>query len=585
MNAMAKLKNLTSVRKNLSQISRIVMPGDTVDIPVEKAAPFVNREGWEVTFPPEPEERAEDSPLALYFLAPFGVADGYGNLAEGILLFLDRAGVRVTARHLWQLNPAGLQRRTLELLHAPLKMMTVGLCMATAGEFSRLPTAFKVGITMYESTDYRPRHPQWTWQINEMDLLLTFGCAFGGDDDWNAALLRRCGVRVPIGVVRGSGNWHFYQPEARWSPPREQGEEFVVVTWGAMSRRKAPLEMIDVFKRAFPRRKYPHCRFRIKTVAGILGDGQPGTYRPDDPRVEIISADWLPAQMVEFARGADVMLYLSHGEGIGRPPREAMAMGLPLICADNSGMRPICRPEFMTPIETRHMEPAPIGGEWAVADPDAAVEALRWHYKQREAAREKAEKGARWIARNHSPETQAQDIVRLLETADPAEAKSQQGRAWAADYAPKTDHTPAVEMLCRYVPPPARVLIFGPEAAILHLRQAGYDATRAHGVPLEAPIGGKIRPGRIQDALGQAQAAVVVVPGAHYPIRERGDEWLAELHEWERLLEATPLEIDTSTGTAGFNVAGRGTYGGDTGKDYNLFVVLPGPKVRGIAVR
>jgi glycosyltransferase involved in cell wall biosynthesis len=562
MNATAKLTNLTGVRKNLSQLGIAINPGESVPINVADAMHFVNRDGWNVHIPPEACEFMRDGKMSLYFTAPISVTDGYGNHAEGILLGLDRAGVQVTARHLWQLNPAGLQKRTLSLLQQNIiTMNAVGVCMATPGEFGRLPTPYKVGLTQYESSDYRPRHPEWTRQINEIDMLLTFGVG----DDWNVQVFRRCGVRVPIHTIRGSGNWNFYQIENRWHP--HDREEFVVTTWGMMHARKSTLEMIDVFKKAFPRHKYPGCRFKIKTVNGIIGDLPPGSYHPDDRRIEIISADWTQAQLIEFARGADLMLYLSRGEGCGRPPREAMAIGLPLICANNTGMQPICNDRYMTPVETERWVPSPIGGEWAEPDWDHAVEALRWHYEHRKAAQVKAARGAEWILRHHSPTIQAMDILLALERIDPAQATSIGDRNWVRAYQPEICHSPAVEALRQVCEPPARVAVVGSSDLSEVLELAGYETVSC----------GELQ-GSSEEILGQLQVAleapivVLGAPGSHYPV-DTG-EMLLGFHKWERLLEKE-----------NFNVAGRVAYGGDHQQDYSVFILSAAPKIRGVLVR
>lgn len=566
MNASATLTNETRVRKNLSQLGIILGPGESTSVSVNDALSFVNREGWRVHIPPEAGEFKNAGEMSLYFTAPISVTDGYGNHAEGILLGLDWAGVTLTARHLWQLNPAGLQKRTLQLLQSPIRTVNaVGLCMSTPGEFARLPTAFKVGLTQYESTDYRPVHPEWTQQINEIDLLLTFG---GTEPEWNVGVFRRCGVRVPIRVIRGSGNWHYYRTENRWKA-RER-DEFVVITWGMMHTRKSGLEMIDVFKKAFPCEKYPDCRFKVKTIGGVIGDLPAGSYRSDDERVEIISADWLPEQMVQFARCGDVMLYLSRGEGCGRPPREAMAMGLPLICADNTGMRPICDERYMSPVETKEWSPATIGGEWAEPDWDQAIEALRWHYENRDEARVKAERGAKWISRNHSPAVQANDIISALNQVDPGQAKSTQNRNWVVDYVPETDHSPAVEVVSNVCETGMRGGFSGPDDCLEALREAGFFLVSMSNV--RGTIEDVIR--SIGDGLSQTDYVVLCAPSKMYPVKVHADDVHLNFQEWERVLERARL-----------NVVGRVAYGGDYGRDYSLFVISAQSRVRGVPVR
>ena len=212
-----------------------------------------------------------------------------------------------------------------------------------------------------------------------------------------------------------------------------------------------------------------------------------------------------------------------------------------------------------------------------------AVEALRWHYEHREDAQRKAARGAAWILQHHSPAVQTSDLLAAMDDVEPREAKVARGRAWAVGYMPDTDHSPGVQALRKAVEPPAVVAVFGPERLVELLEQAGYAVTRSE-------LGGSLTGGRVNlsplyASLSSAQAVVLCMPSPMFPIRPNGNEWLGSFHEWERLLEQAGNELDTSTGTGGFNVAARAAYGGDHSKDWSLFVLVPGPKKRGVLVR
>jgi len=67
----------------------------------------------------------------------------------------------------------------------------------------------------------------------------------------------------------------------------------------------------------------------FKDILKRVGSGyniiRPAKYVLDNDRPAIIS-------------GAKMLVYPSHYEGFGMPPLEALACGLPVICADNSSL-------------------------------------------------------------------------------------------------------------------------------------------------------------------------------------------------------------------------------------------------------
>lgn len=395
-----------------------VIPRGRHDIPERVAKAIGNRPGYSF------------EPLGpnLYFLAPFRSCEGYGSQAEDLVVGWDSLGVALTVRNLWEVEPKGLHPRVLELLSRPgVGTHEVGLCFATAGEFQHLPTEYRVGLTMWETDRPAEVHPQWTWQMNELDLLLT-------PSEWCKQVWKRSNVYSPIKVVELSAAHRFYE-----APLWEQHDrkEFVVVSWAMMTVLKSPREMIGVFQKAFPRSKYPDCRLKIKTHSGWFG-GEPGDFpQVTDDRVEIINETWSFEQLVSFARSADVGLFLSKGEGWGRPGREAVALGLPSIITDNTGYGSICSSGDVVAIPTRKVVKAPscYGGDWCIPDWNAAVDSLRELYSNREVAAERALKGSERYRREYSPERVGQKILDALEgvTSKPSK-RSQLSKSWAGFY-------------------------------------------------------------------------------------------------------------------------------------------------------
>jgi len=491
----------------------------------------------------------------------------------------------------------------------------VGLCYATPGEFAKLPTDYRVGLTMYEASDPREKYPHWTWQINEVDLLLT-------PSDWCKQMWERASVYTPIKVIELSASHHFLEAEL-WKP--HDRKEFVVVSWATMTPRKSPAEMIYVFKQAFPRRKYPHCRFKIKTRANLCGSIEHDFPKLDDDRVEIINQDWTAEQMVEFARSADVAMFLSKGEGSGRPGREAMALGLPCVIADNTGYHSICKPRYVTPIRTHHTERSPLGGEWYVPDWDQSVEMLRWHYDSRKEAAEMAGNGAEWYRREHSLERICTGILEAMRnvTDKPSKQSERQKQTWGGFYpvASTKDirhiqehHKRFFEYVTGAFTKGARLLEIGIGTGAFYeeLARRGYTMTaleKDKGVIDSARASLKqvnvfpdIRAGdtfnlkghkdkadmvyhqglfehfsdadilrMIREQFKVAPRVVFSVPSAYYPTRDFGNERLMTIEDWRRIVGQ-------------FRIVHSEYYGGD-GRFHVLVDLSSESPIRGVGVR
>ena len=132
----------------------------------------------------------------------------------------------------------------------------------------------------------------------------------------------------------------------------------------------------------------PDARLEIKVnTDDVLARDGAGVAGRDD--VTIIAKDWTAHQIAAWLQSGDVLLYLSSGEGFGLMPLEAMATGLPVVCAANTGMLDYLDETVAYPVACR---PAVVetykehfGYEAVGFEPihDAAVAQLRAVYEDR----------------------------------------------------------------------------------------------------------------------------------------------------------------------------------------------------------
>lgn len=218
---------------------------------------------------------------------------------------------------------------------------------------------------------------------------------------WVADQFAEAGVTVPT-FVSGYG----VRTEV-FSPPAVDRSEhqgpFRVLAWarGLLSRKNLVMA-VKVFCAA----NLPDAVMEVKVNLDdeLTTDGMGVIGRND---VTFIKKDWSSARLANWLRSGDVLLYLSSGEGFGLMPLEAMATGLPVICAYNTGMMDYLTEQnallvpcpTMVPVSSLGMAS---GGERFGFHPDfdAAVAQLQWAYSNREAlyalGRTAAEDAKRW---------------------------------------------------------------------------------------------------------------------------------------------------------------------------------------------
>jgi len=312
--------------------------------------------------------------------------------------------------------------------------------MATPGEFVKLPTAVRIGFTMYESDNPLEIHPEWRHDCYNADMLVV-------PSEFSKEAFNSF-VDIPVEVCPLALNELYCTPTRR--KPKEDGT-FKFVTYGSLTGRKAPLELLDVFKRAFPIKEYPLVRLEFKTRLGLFGWGENMLPDNDDPRITIESGDWLPDRMLQWLLDADAMVFPSKGEGYALPPREAMATGLPTIFTANTGMLDFVNDKYNWPIPTGHLEDSPLGGVWHIADWDYLIDVMRSVYKNRKRAYDKAFRGAKWYIDKFSSRKAAERLMTIVDGIDPGVSSARVLRK--PNIVNVENHQPFIDLLQRELEP------------------------------------------------------------------------------------------------------------------------------------
>lgn len=126
----------------------------------------------------------------------------------------------------------------------------------------------------------------------------------------------------------------------------------------------------------------------------------------------------MPNQMMPpILREMDVAIQPSRAEACTNlPAKEAMACGLPVIIANNTGMKDLITEDNSIPLWRQAPVPDEHGGTegWGESSVDEIVEALERVYVDRAWAHELGTRAARWIAENRTWKLHSEQLKRFL---------------------------------------------------------------------------------------------------------------------------------------------------------------------------
>lgn len=267
-----------------------------------------------------------------------------------------------------------------------------------------LPAAWAVGRsarrddliwhTMFECT---PLPEGWADVLNRCRLVWT-------PSQDSADLFREHGVRTPI-MVSGYG----VDPDIYhvWGRPEPAGPMRFLV-WGPdWGSRKNLMEAANAFFRADLPAEDARLDIKVNAGAGTPPARDRETGRRID-NVLVHEGNWQASELAEWLRTGDVLIYLSSGEGFGLQPLEAMACGVTVICADNTGMREYLRSDIAIPVTCRRRRLSESytlrfqGGPFYELEPewDQAIAHIRWCFEHRDEVRAIGQRAAAHVAAN-----------------------------------------------------------------------------------------------------------------------------------------------------------------------------------------
>ncbi len=332
--------------------------------------------------------------------APFMTYDGYGSMAEYLVLGMARAGAKVhVVPFLLDLN--GLTGELQQLLRdsrSEQNSPVLYFCWPRE-ELKQFESASDLFInTMWESS----RLPaNWTPQLNRSRAVIV-------PSQFVADVCRASGVTVPLVVVPEGIDPEVYHYQAR--PERASMTTLIV---GTIIDRKHTRAGIAAWKRAFG--DDPEARLIIKSRFDY------GNFSSDDPRIRFIAGSEATRGIPHWYREADVLLALGN-EGFGLPLVEGMATGLPVIALNSEGQSDTIRAAkdcvlAVAPERWGAYDPPMFGRAGVVGVPgvESVAEKLRWVAKHRDEARAIGRAASEWATNNRSVWRKGPSVLDVME--------------------------------------------------------------------------------------------------------------------------------------------------------------------------
>lgn len=334
------------------------------------------------------------------YFSPFG---GYGIANLSWARYLRRAGVDVSINAKFIPRPGTdewevLSEEERKMFVKPFEERRIGIIETTPDHFHLNKCEVKIANTMAETDEIGPR---WVAALNTMHYVIV-------PNDFYRRVFKKCGVFVPIKVIpHGIDTQRFKYFERN----RRKREEYVFGSCGYLNDRKGVFELIRAFSSEFNDNE---------PVKLLLHSTDPnlGYYaNMKDKRIEITTKLWGFDTLVKWYHDLDCFVFPSKAEGVGYPPREAMATGLPTILTNYSGLEDIASlglsltPDGFT--KTNPMAEQP--GNWAKINIPELMGAMRHMYENKDAAFMMGKEASKEIHKNHSWESSVGKLTDFLD--------------------------------------------------------------------------------------------------------------------------------------------------------------------------
>lgn len=208
------------------------------------------------------------------------------------------------------------------------------------------------------------------------------------------------GVRLPIFVLPlGLDLQAFFDEPLK----KQAGTPFVFANLSTCTDRKNQIALVKAFAKAFGNDD----RVSLLINCRICTDGTQGKLKEEIIRQGLTNVHFSNlsldnAAYLRLFKTVDCYVNLSKGEGFSIQPREAMALGIPVIAADNTAQTTICKSSYAVAVPSTALEPAtyPWGatyGNFYLCDWEKAAVAMQEVYRNYPSFLKRSQEMRHWV--------------------------------------------------------------------------------------------------------------------------------------------------------------------------------------------
>lgn len=249
----------------------------------------------------------------------------------------------------------------------------------------------RIAYSMFESTAIPD---EWVVIFNKYFDAIAVPDAFLVD------VYKKCGVKPPIFVLPLGLHLKKFTSE----PQREKAHSPMVFgNLGACRDRKNQLTLVRAFAKAFGDSKDVLLKINCR-------NGDEDLIRTIKEEIETLGLHNVQFTTLglnsdsyfKLYQSLDCLVSISKSEGFSIQPREAMALGIPVIVTDNTAQSVICQSGFVRVVPSLKLESASYFwglnyGDWFCCSVDDVTESLLDVYNNYSTYLEKAQAGREWV--------------------------------------------------------------------------------------------------------------------------------------------------------------------------------------------
>lgn len=250
----------------------------------------------------------------------------------------------------------------------------------------------KLAYLVFEST----RLPK-EW----LEILHTHFDAAVVPDVFCAQVFKESGVKLPIFVLPLALDLDRF---LKLDIKNQVGKPFAFGNTSFMNDRKNHDLLIKGFAKAFKNRNDVKLKLNSKGQEDdVLSSLKKWIEEEKITNIELNLNRLSQEEYLQFMSSLDCYVNVAKGEGFSIPPREALALGLPCILADNTAQQTICRTGYVKPITSQIQEPAwfevylQYHGHWFNSSVEDVAQGLKDVYENYPDHLEKAKRGRAWV--------------------------------------------------------------------------------------------------------------------------------------------------------------------------------------------